>query len=205
MADSYRLRVVDVIDETEDARSVVLEVPEELREQFAYTAGQFLTVGIPSDRTGIVARCYSMSSAPHEGRCQITVKRTTEGYASNWIVDHVRPGDTLRVLPPSGIFTPKDLDADLLLFAAGSGITPIMSITRTALAVGSGQVVLFYANRDRASVIFHHELAALALTAGFAWVRGLGRRRAGLLTLAAVLVTVAFVLLLLDMIFKPGA
>ena len=58
------------------------------------------------------------------------------------------------MLPPSGIFTPKNLDADLLLFAGGSGITPVMSIIRTSLARGSGRIVLFYANRDERSVIF---------------------------------------------------
>ena len=68
----------------------------------------------------------------------------------------------MRVLPPSGIFTPASLDADLLLCAGGSGITPIMSITRTTLATGTGRIVLFYANRDESSVIFARELAALA-------------------------------------------
>lgn len=160
--ESYVLNVLDVIEETADAKSVVLEVPEELREQFAYTAGQFLTVGIPSDRTGIVARCYSMSSAPHEGRCQITVKRTTEGYASNWINDNLKQGDTLRVLPPSGIFTPKEMAGDFLLFAGGSGITPVISIARTVLHAGTGKVVLFYANRDEQSVIFAAALRELA-------------------------------------------
>jgi 3-ketosteroid 9alpha-monooxygenase subunit B len=90
------------------------------------------------------------------------VKRTVDGYASNWICDNLREGSTIRSLPPSGIFTPADLDADLLLFAGGSGITPIMSITRTALAHGRGRIVLFYANADEQSVIFASELAALA-------------------------------------------
>ena len=113
---------------------------------------------MPSDQTGLAARCYSLSSAPHSGRHQITVKRTVDGYASNWICDNLREGDTMRVLPPSGIFTPRDLDSDLLLFAGGSGITPVMSITRTALEKGHGKVVLFYANRDEQSVIFAKEL-----------------------------------------------
>ena len=85
-----------------------------------------------------------------------------DGYASNWICDNLREGDTIKVLPPSGIFTPASLDADLLLFGGGSGVTPIMSITRTALAHGHGRIVLFYANRDETSVIFAKELAALA-------------------------------------------
>jgi 3-ketosteroid 9alpha-monooxygenase subunit B len=159
--ESYVLTVSDVVEETADARSVVFEVPSELQETFAYTPGQFLTVAVPSDRTGLVARCYSLSSAPHSGRHQITVKRTVDGYASNWIVENLKPGDTLRLLPPSGIFTPKDIDADFLLFAGGSGITPVMSIARTALEKGTGKVVLFYANEDESSVIFARQLAEL--------------------------------------------
>ncbi|HEY0903249.1 MAG TPA: ferredoxin--NADP reductase [Marmoricola sp.] len=160
--ESYQLTVADVVEETADARSVVFEVPSELQAAFAYTPGQFLTVAVPSEQTGLVARCYSLSSAPHSGRHQITVKRTVDGYASNWICENLKPGDTLRVLPPSGIFTPKDVDADFLLFAGGSGITPVMSIARTALEKGTGKVVLFYANRDEASVIFARELGELA-------------------------------------------
>jgi 3-ketosteroid 9alpha-monooxygenase subunit B len=160
--ESFVLNVTEVIEETHDARSVVFEVPAELQETFAYTPGQFLTVAVPSDRTGLAARCYSLSSSPHSGRHQITVKRTVDGYASNWICDNLKAGDTLRLLPPSGIFTPKDLNADLLLFGAGSGITPVISIARTALEKGSGKVVLFYANRDESSVIFASELTALS-------------------------------------------
>lgn len=160
---SFELTVLDVVEETADARSVVLD-PGEHREQFRYTPGQFLTVAVPSDRTGLVARSYSLSSTPvdDDGPLTITVKRTTDGYASSWICNELRPGDRLRVLPPAGIFTPKDLDADLLLFAGGSGITPMMSIIRTSLARASGQIVLFYANRDERSVIFDRVLAELA-------------------------------------------
>lgn len=161
--DSFDLKIIDVVEETGDARSITFEVPEGAEEQFSYKPGQFLTVAVPSDRTGVAARCYSLSSSPHEGGpLTITVKRTAEGYASNWIADNVRVGDTMRVLPPSGIFTPASLDADLLLFAGGSGITPVMSIVRTALARGSGRIVLLYANRDERSVIFAEELTRLA-------------------------------------------
>ena len=160
--DSFELEVLDVIEETGEARSVVLD-PGEHREHFSYTPGQFLTVAVPSDRTGLVARSYSLSSTPAEdGPLTITVKRTPDGYASGWICSELRPGDRLRVLPPSGIFTPKNLDADLLLFAGGSGITPVMSIIRTCLARGSGRIVLFYANRDERSVIFAAALKELA-------------------------------------------
>ncbi len=160
---SYDLRVVGVVEETADAHSVSFGVPEGAEAEFDYKPGQFLTLAVPSDQTGVAARCYSLSSSPHDGGpLTVTVKRTADGYASNWVCDNLREGSTIRVLPPSGIFTPASLDADLLLFAGGSGITPIMSITRTALAHGSGRIVLFYANRDEQSVIFAGELSALA-------------------------------------------
>ncbi|MEV5002333.1 ferredoxin--NADP reductase [Nocardioides sp. LML1-1-1.1] len=161
--ESFVLDVVDVVEETADAKSISFAVPAGEEEKFAYKPGQFLTVAVPSTQTGIAARCYSLSSSPHDGGpLTVTVKRTAEGYASNWICDNLAVGDTLRVLPPSGIFTPASLDADLLLFGGGSGVTPIMSITRTALAEGTGRVVVFYANRDEKSVIFAAELTRLA-------------------------------------------
>lgn len=161
--ESFLLPVLDVVHETDDACSVVLGMTPEAEGHFDYKPGQFLTVAIPSDRTGLVARCYSLSSSPVDGGpLTITVKRTAEGYASNWICGELAAGDRLRVLPPSGIFTPKDLDADLLLLAAGSGVTPIISIARTALATGTGRVVVFYANRDERSVIFGPAWSQLA-------------------------------------------
>jgi 3-ketosteroid 9alpha-monooxygenase subunit B len=161
VTDSYLLEVTALVDETADTRSITFAVPAGLADRFAFAPGQFLTVGIPSARTGLVARCYSLCSRPGEP-LTITVRRTPGGYASGWLHDHLAVGDTLRVLPPSGIFTPKDWSADLLLLAAGSGITPIMSILRTALAEHSCRVVLLDANRDERSVIFADALAALA-------------------------------------------
>ncbi len=154
-----KLEVVEVIEETGEACSVALRAPGPVH----YTSGQFLTVAVPSTQTGTVARCYSLSSAPHEtDLLKVTVKRTTEGYASNWLCDNLQAGDVLTALPPSGIFTPKDFDHDFLLFAGGSGITPVISIAKSALGTGSGQVVLVYANRDPDSVIFAEELRSLA-------------------------------------------
>lgn len=159
--DSYLLHVREVVRETADASSIVFDVPDEDAAAFVHRPGQFLTIGVPSEQTGLAARCYSICTPPGEP-LTVTVKRTVDGYASNWLNDHVVAGDVLRVLPPAGIFSPKDLDSDLLLFAGGSGITPIMSIVRTALAGGSGRIVLFYANRDERSVIFGPALSDLA-------------------------------------------
>ncbi|MBK1788685.1 ferredoxin--NADP reductase [Prauserella cavernicola] len=153
---SMRLRVSTVVAETAEACSVVFDA------DLDYRPGQFLTVRVPSDECGSVARCYSLSSSPSTGEApQVTVKR--DGYASHWICDHVTEGTELEVLPPSGLFTPASLDADLALFAAGSGITPVLSIVKSVLAAGRGAVTLVYANRDERSVIFADALRELAL------------------------------------------
>lgn len=159
--DSYLLNVLEVRAETADASTIVFEIPADDSAAFDFKPGQFLTLGVPSDQTGLAARCYSICVPPGEGLA-VTVKRTAGGYASNWLNDHLSTGDTVRVLPPSGIFSPKTWDADLLLWAGGSGITPVMSILRTALRDGSRKVTLFYANRDEQSVIFAEALRELA-------------------------------------------
>ncbi len=157
---SLQVRVVEVIRETADAHSLVLEPVD--GPPMSYRPGQFLTLRIPSDRDGGAARCYSLCSSPAlDEKAKVTVKRTVGGYGSNWICDHVVAGTVLEVLKPSGTFTPKDLDVDLLLFAGGSGITPVLSILKSSLYAGTGAVTLVYANRDPESVIFRDELAAL--------------------------------------------
>jgi 3-ketosteroid 9alpha-monooxygenase subunit B len=167
LRDYYQVSVAEVIRETGDASSLVLAVPPALAGTFAYRAGQFITVRVPSDQTGSVARCYSLCSSPQAGdRPAITVKRTAGGYASNWILDNVTAGTVLDLLPPAGTFCPGSLNGDFLLFAAGSGITPIISILKSVLAAGRGRVALVYANRDDQSVIFTGELRELAAAAG---------------------------------------
>ncbi|MEU1439047.1 ferredoxin--NADP reductase [Streptomyces sp. NPDC005786] len=157
------VRVVKVIRETADAHSLVLEPADGDRAGFTYRPGQFLTVRVPSERPGGAARCYSLCSSPvRDEHLKVTVKRTAGGYASHWICDHVTEGDTLEVLRPAGTFTPDSLDGDFLLLAAGSGITPVMSILTSVLHAGTGAVTLLYANRDERSVIFREELADLA-------------------------------------------
>jgi 3-ketosteroid 9alpha-monooxygenase subunit B len=149
-----RVRVTEVIDETPEAKSFVLDLPA----QWSYRPGQFVTV-----RVGEIARCYSLCSSPFTGEApKITVKRMPDGHGSNWLCDNVSAGSELELLAPGGVFTPGSLDSDLLLLAGGSGITPIMSILKSALHQGSGHVVLVYANRDEPSIIFANELSSLA-------------------------------------------
>ncbi|MPY78096.1 MAG: 2Fe-2S iron-sulfur cluster binding domain-containing protein [Actinophytocola sp.] len=161
--DFHRLRIARVVAETPDACSLELAVPEDLADKFRHRPGQFLTLRIPSDRTGSVGRCYSLCSVPREGGpLKVAVKRVRDGYGSNWLCDNATEGMVLEVLPPAGVFTPKSLDDDLLLLAGGSGITPIMSILKSVLAGGTGRLTLLYANRDERSVIFGDELTTLA-------------------------------------------
>ncbi|WP_306364267.1 ferredoxin--NADP reductase [Nocardia sp. CC227C] len=156
------LEVAEVVRETADARTLVFAVPPELTGRFAYRPGQFLTLRIPSERTGSVARCYSLCSSPHvDDRLAVTVKRTAGGYASNLLCDTATAGDRITMLEPGGSFGPRGLDGELLLAAGGSGITPLLSIMKSVLAAGRGSIVLLYANRDRRSVIFAAELDRL--------------------------------------------
>ncbi|MEN3538016.1 ferredoxin--NADP reductase [Microbispora sp. ZYX-F-249] len=160
---ALKVRVVEVVEETADAHSLVLEPAEGDPSKFSYKPGQFLTIRVPTTRPEGAARCYSLSSSPLcDDKLKVTVKRTRGGYGSNWICDNVTEGDVLEVLRPSGLFTPASLDEDLLLLAGGSGVTPVMSILKSCLRAGTGSVVLVYANRDENSVIFRDELVALA-------------------------------------------
>jgi 3-ketosteroid 9alpha-monooxygenase subunit B len=162
MTQYHRLRVSALIDETHDSKSVVFEVPASLSTSFKYQAGQFLTLRLPIDGV-FVPRCYSMSSSPElDAAPRVTVKRVHLGRGSNWICDRLKVGDEIEVMPPSGVFTAKDLNKDFLLMAGGSGITPVFSILRHVLNHSSAHITLLYANRDEKSVIFKDALNALA-------------------------------------------
>jgi 3-ketosteroid 9alpha-monooxygenase subunit B len=156
------LTVKDVIRETADAISLVFDVPQEWSQQFEYEAGQFLTLRVVVDGEEH-RRCYSMSSSPLPGEdLRVTVKRDRTGVVSNWLNDHVRVGDTIDAAPPAGRFVLRDTERDVVAFAGGSGVTPVFSLIRTALAGTGRNVRLLYANRDRESVIFAAALAELA-------------------------------------------
>ncbi len=158
----HQLKVAQVIEETADARSLVFDIPAELKDLFKYKPGQFLTLRVPCGAKPL-PRCYSLSSTPFEDQpLQVTVKRVAGGRASNWLCGCLRAGDTLEVAVPAGIFTPKSYDGDFLMFGGGSGVTPVLSIIRSVLSNGKGRVRLFYANRDERSVIFAAELAKLS-------------------------------------------
>ena len=133
----FRLSVADVIAETDDSKSIVFDLPEELIERFKYASGQFLSFRIEVDGHRLV-RCYSLASAPvFESHLKVTVKRVAEGRASNWLNDHVARGVELEVMPPNGIFCLRERETPIVFFGGGSGITPIISIIKTALRTTS--------------------------------------------------------------------
>lgn len=158
----HALRVARVVEETPDAKSIVLEVPDALQQTFAYRAGQFLSFRVEVDGHRLV-RCYSLASSPDtESVHKVTVKRVARGRASNWMNDQVQVGDVLEVMPPSGVFCLQaERQTPIVLFAGGSGITPVISILKSALATTGRSLKLVYANRDEPSIIFRRELEAL--------------------------------------------
>jgi len=157
----FNLRVSEVIDETADSRSIVLDVPNELADRFKYESGQFLSFRVEVDGKRLV-RCYSLASAPGlDAGHKVTIKRVVEGRASNWMNDHVSVGDTLEVMPPNGVFVLREKETPIVLFSGGSGITPCISIVKTALETTSRPIKLVYANRDDQSIIFKDELGAM--------------------------------------------
>ncbi|HVU61306.1 MAG TPA: ferredoxin--NADP reductase [Mycobacteriales bacterium] len=160
----HPLPVKRVSVEIPDARSYTLDVPPALATAFRYEAGQFVTFRVPiGDRT--FYRSYSMSSAPAvDDELTVVVKRVPDGAVSNWINDSLHEGDSIDSSVPAGVFRLGPQDRNLVAFAAGSGITPIYSILKTALATTSRNAQLLYANRDVDSVIFDNGLDELAAT-----------------------------------------
>ncbi|HXW39133.1 MAG TPA: ferredoxin--NADP reductase [Acidimicrobiales bacterium] len=158
----HRLRIKRVISETHDSASFVLDVPGELVGAFRYRPGQFCTfrVAIAGDEQ---LRSYSMSSAPEtDDDLTVTVKRVAGGLVSNWFLDRLHEGDSIEVTKPAGVFCPQDNERDIVAFCGGSGITPVMSITKSVLTTTQRSVRLLYANRDPDSVIFGPVLDELA-------------------------------------------
>lgn len=158
----HPLRVARIVEETHDARSIVFEIPPALAPVFGYRAGQFLTLQVAIDGVTL-KRSYSLASSPDvDAEHKVTVKRVRDGRVSNWLHDRLRAGDVVPVLPPEGRFVLTDrADAPVLMFAGGSGITPVISIVKSALATTRRPVRVLYANRDARSIIFARELEDL--------------------------------------------
>ncbi|GII84328.1 phenylacetic acid degradation protein [Sphaerisporangium siamense] len=154
------LRVARVERLCEDAAAVTFDVPPDLAERFAFLPGQSLTLRAIVDGRD-ERRSYSICS-PAGGPLRIGVREIPDGLFSTWLVRHLKAGDTLAVQPPSGGFT-ADLSrpAHHVFIAAGSGITPVLSLASSALAVPGSRATIFYGNRTTRTVMFAEELADL--------------------------------------------
>jgi ring-1,2-phenylacetyl-CoA epoxidase subunit PaaE len=153
----HPLTVARVDPLTDDSAAVTFDVPPALAERFAFAPGQSLTV-----RRGDERRSYSICAV--KGRApRIGVREVAGGAVSGWLVHQVRPGDVVDVQAPSGAFTPDlDVPGQHVLIAAGSGITPVLSIAGSVLAARDGSAVtLLYGNRRSDSVMFADEIADL--------------------------------------------
>lgn len=160
----YKLKVKEVRRETPDCVSIAFEIPEELKENFLYSHGQYLTL-----RTYIngeeVRRSYSVCSSPLENELRVAVKKVEEGVFSRFANEQLKKGDIIEAMPPIGkFFTALDEahKKSYVAFAAGSGITPILSIIKTTLLTEpNSQFTLVYGNRSRQTIIFKEEIEAL--------------------------------------------
>ncbi|MFL1011466.1 2Fe-2S iron-sulfur cluster-binding protein [Flavisericum labens] len=159
-----KLKVKNVIEETKDAVSICFNNGNFFK-KIKYKPGQFLTIHVPID--GVVhKRAYSFSSNPFTDRnLKITIKRVEKGLVSNYVHDHIREGDRLVVDDPAGSFIVepnKRVGRQYVLFAGGSGVTPIFSILKAVLSEEFGSnILLIYANQNMDSIIFHDEIKSL--------------------------------------------
>jgi len=159
----HALRVAEIVPETSEANSIRFDVPPELRERFAFKAGQHLTLRATIDGDE-VRRNYSLCTAPDDHDWMVTVKRIGGGLFSNWVGDHLKAGDTIDVMPPHGSFTTEfgATPRHIVGIAGGSGITPVLSLIKSVLKYEpASRFTLLYGNRDSSSVIFLETLAGL--------------------------------------------
>ena len=153
------LSVVEIIRETSDCVSLILK-PESISD-FSFCAGQYLTLRSTIDGEDI-RRSYSLSSAPSEGVLRVAVKEVPGGKFSTFANRNLKVGDTLESLPPGGNFTVESSAKNHLAFAAGSGITPVISIIKHVLSSSEdSRFALFYVNKESSSIIYKEELSEL--------------------------------------------
>ena len=163
-ASFHSLKIADVRREIDDAVSLRFELPEALSDAFRFTPGQHLT--LRAEIAGEdVRRNYSLCAAPHERELRVAIKRINGGIFSTWANSTLKPGDMIEVMPPHGSFTwsfEPTRTATYAGFAGGSGITPILSLLKTALAIEpNSRFTLLYGNRASNSIMFLEELANL--------------------------------------------
>ncbi len=163
MSDFHSLKVVQVSKLTSNAVAISFEIPEELKPVFTFKAGQYITIRHKINGEE-VRRAYSISSSPSEDHITIGVKKVEGGLFSVYANTSIKEGDLLEVMPPEGrfIYDTGSKPVSILAFAAGSGITPVMSIIQSVLETGAdNKMVLVYGNQSKDEAMFHKKISAL--------------------------------------------
>lgn len=160
----HPLKIKDIRPETHDCVSVSLDIPDELKEEYTYQPGQYITFKAILNGEEI-RRSYSLCSSPLDTDFRVAIKRVKDGRFSNYAADNLKAGDTIEVMTPMGHFTtwinPSNRK-NYLGFAAGSGITPVLSLVKTILrSEPSSTFTLVYGNKNLQSIIFKEELEAI--------------------------------------------
>ncbi len=164
MADFFDIQIADIYKETKDTVVISFEIPEDLKETFQFKQGQHVTLRKEIDGQDI-RRNYSLCSSPYDKEWKVAVKTIRQGVFSNYAFNELKKGDTLQIMPPHGEFyvtCEPDASNNYIAFAAGSGITPMLSIIKThLLAEPNSTFKLFYLNRTVKSIIFKEEIEQL--------------------------------------------
>lgn len=164
MSKFHSIKIADIYKETKDCSVISFEIPVELQEEFQYSQGQHLTLKSSIDGKE-ERRSYSLCSSPIENKWKVAVKKINGGVFSTFVNENLKKGDFLDLMPPNGeFFTPVNpsKSKNYIAFAAGSGITPILSIIKTHLASEPNSTFkLFYLNRSVKSIIFKEEIELL--------------------------------------------
>jgi len=160
----YDLKIKEVVKETADCVSVSLEVPTDISDEFAYISGQYLA--LETEINGeFVRRSYSLCSAPYENEWKVAIKKVEGGKFSTYANQQLAAGDTLQVMAPTGNFkleTVESADQHYVAYAAGSGITPILSMIKSVMkSEPKSRFTLFYGNRNFDTIIFREEIESL--------------------------------------------
>ncbi len=161
MSQFYPIKIKDIERQTEEAVALSFDVPQELQPQFRYVQGQYLTLRAIINGQD-VRRSYSICSSPIEDELKVAIKKIDGGLFSTFANEQLQKGQMLEVMPPMGRFFVDRPAQNYVFFAAGSGITPILSIIKTLLQTRKdAQITLFYGNRGFQSIIFREELEGL--------------------------------------------
>jgi ring-1,2-phenylacetyl-CoA epoxidase subunit PaaE len=165
MATFYNVHIKEVKQETADAVSVVFEIPENLKAEFTFSAGQYITLQ-KEIKNSPVRRAYSICSTPNSGEIRVAIKAVKDGVFSTYATTHLKVGETIEIAAPEGRFLLNpEANKNYIAFAAGSGITPILSILKTVLKTElTATFTLVYGNKTVADTLFFEELNSLKET-----------------------------------------